>query len=176
MLIFGGLFLFWLFFARTPHKAYTESNGTLIPIIPQGQFQYPQQNMNYQQPYPGGGMQTYQPPGMQQSYSQAHQPYGQSQPFSPYASPNYYPENPPVSQGNKYGSQYPQSQYLQSNNDYSTNFSSQSSQPYQKYQTQPEGSQHSRYTVDHPQTFQPYPDSHYATKPMQSNYRSDFKA
>ncbi len=176
MLIFGGLFIFWLFFSRTPHKAYTESNGTLIPINTQGQFQYPQQNMNYQQPYPGnypggGGMSAYHPPGIQQQYGQ--QSYGQPQPHSPYVAPNYYPESTPVSQGNKYGSQYPQSQYLQANNDYSTAFSS---QPYQSYQPQPEPTQRSRYTVDHPQSFQPYPDSHYAPKTMQSNYRSDFKA
>ena len=97
-MILGGFVLFWIFFSRTPHKAYTEFNGTLIPIEPTGAFQYPDPYMSQAQVY-----NPYQQSG---HYGQPNNPYA-NQPYQP------HPQSHPA-QGygtsTQYGSQYPQPQ------------------------------------------------------------------
>lgn len=144
--IFAGFFIFWLFFSRTPHKAYTEMNGSLVPIDNVAPFQYPQ-TTNYQNPY--GGNPYGQPYGQQ--YGQ--QPYSQ-----PYGNPGA---------GQTYGSQYPQSQYMQ-NSQYQSSYVNPSiyqgnpgHSPYQAT-NQAYQNQRSQYTIDRPQAHQPYPNSPYA--------------
>ena len=159
-MILGGFLLFWIFFSRTPHKAYTEFNGTLIPIEPTGPYQYPDPYVNQ---------------------AQVHNPYQQQghygQPNNPYANQPY--QHQPV-QGygtsTQYGSQYPQGQYLNTYNQYQQQQSQQAYYPQQQAYSAPPVQQKSPYTIDRPQPHQPYPNSGYAEKPMQTNYRPGYKA
>lgn len=121
-------------------------NGSLVPIDNVAPFQYPQ-SVNYQNPYGG------QPYG---------QPYGQQPDGQPYSNPqsNY-------GSGQTYGSQYPQSQYLQKNQNqtpYGGSSVYQGNPSYTPYQAtnQAYQAQRSQYTIDRPQPHQPYPNSHYA--------------
>jgi hypothetical protein len=165
--VFAGFFVFWILFSRTPHKAYSEYNGTLIPIDPVSAYQYPDQFMQKPGPYPN---------------TQASNPY-LGQPINPYAGQPYQPPGPyPVqSQGypansptQSYGSQYPQAQYLAKHNEYVQ----QQSVPYsqQQYSSMPPVQPKSQYTVERPQAHQPYPNSPYAERPIQSNYKPGFHA
>lgn len=166
---FGGFILFWIFFSRTPHKAYTEYNGTLIPIEPTAAYQYPD-------PY-AGQAQVYNPYQQQQQSA----PYGQ--PVNPYANQSYQQQpqqqprsNPIQSYGtsNQYGSQYPQAQYLNTQNQYQQQPQQQGYYP-QQQQSYPPAQHKSQYTIDRPQPHQPYPNSGYAEKPIQTNYRPGYK-
>ena len=86
---------------------------------------------------------------------------------------------PPV-----YGSQYPQSQYMpnnvypnqgyQSQNYQNQGYYNQTVQPVQTYGQSTQA--RSAYTVDRPQAHQPYPNSGYGEKPMQTNYRQDYQS
>lgn len=161
-MIFGGFVLFWIFFSRTPHKAYTEFNGTLIPIEPTGAFQYPDPYMAQQQ------AQVYNP------YQQQAGHYGQ--PNNPYANQPYQ-QHPAQGYGTstQYGSQYPQGQYLNTYNQYQQQPQQQAHYPQQQAYSAPPVQQKSPYTIDRPQPYQPYPNSGYAEKPMQTNYRPGYK-
>jgi hypothetical protein len=165
-LIFGGFFVFWIMFSRTPHKAYTEFNGTLIPIEPTSPYTYPDQFAQQPAPYPHGQSNNpyvglpYQPPG----------PY-------PVQSQGYPAPSQPSQQ---YGSQYPQAQYLAKHNEFTQQQASYGQpQPLGGYgQSQPQYSpmqQKSQYTVERPQNHQPYPNSPYAEKPIQSNYQPGYQ-
>ncbi len=103
--------------------------------------------------------QAYNPYGGQSGYSQPNNPYA----GQPYGGQQYGATTP------TYGSQYPQGQYLN------------------QYQQQPVGGsyaqnqynppqQKSQYTIDRPQPHQPYPNSGYAEKPMQTNYQPGYKS
>lgn len=163
-MILGGFVLFWIFFSRTPHKAYTEFNGTLIPIEPTGAFQYPDPYMSQAQVY-----NPYQQSG---HYGQPNNPYA-NQPYQP------HPQSHPA-QGygtsTQYGSQYPQPQYLNTYNQYQQQQQQQAYYPPQQQQAYSAPvQQKSQYTIDRPQPHQPYPNSGYAEKPMQTNYRPGYK-
>lgn len=166
-MILGGFVLFWIFFSRTPHKAYTEFNGTLIPIEPTGPYQYPDPYMSQAQVY--------------NPYAGQHQThYGQ--PNNPYANQPYHPQQtvPQHSYGGsptgQYGSQYPQAQYLNNYNQYQNQTPQQQGYYSQHQQYTPQQQHKSQFTIDRPQPHQPYPNSGYAEKPMQSNYQPGFKA
>jgi hypothetical protein len=98
-----------------------------------------------------------------------------SQPNNPYASQPYQPPGPyPIqSQGypvvnpptQSYGSQYPQAQYLAKHNEYIQ----------QQYVPVSPVQPKSQYTVERPQAHQPYPNSPYAERPIQSNYQPGFQ-
>lgn len=163
-MIFGGFILFWLFFSRTPHKAYTEFNGTLIPIDPRGAFQYPDPYLQQAQ--------VYNPHQQAGHYVQPNNLYA-NQPYPPHPQPL-----PAQSHGasNQYGSQYPQAQYLNTYNQYQQQPVQSQQQPYYPQQSYSTPSQQkSQYTIDRPQPHQPYPNSGYAEKPLQSNYRPGHK-
>lgn len=92
-------------------------------------------------------------------------PYG-----NPYQPPPYSPQGPynnysPTQYGNQYGGNQGSNQYnIPVNNIYNpSNF------------RQNQSNNESEYAVKHPQTFQPYPNSPYAPKTMQTNYQPTYK-
>ena len=88
------------------------------------------------------------------------------------------PSQSAYSQPPLYGSQYPQSQYIPNNIYPNPGYQAQSYQP-QGYSQQGQPAQtygqptqaRSIYAIDRPQAHQPYPNSGYGEKPMQTNYR-----
>ena len=82
--IFGGIILFWIFFSRKPHVAYTEYNGTISPIEDPYAFTQAQQPHPQQVPPSQYGYQNYQhpppPPPPQNPYNYNPQPRQPQQP------------------------------------------------------------------------------------------------
>lgn len=112
------------------------------------------------------------------SQTQVHNPYGghspYGQPNNPYAGQPY--GNPSYGSGptQSYGSQYPQGQYLSQYNQYQQQ-QALGGYPQQQFNYPQAVQQRSQYTIDRPQPHQPYPNSGYAEKPMQTNYQPGFK-
>ena len=149
--------MFWIVFSRTPHKAYTEYNGTLIPIEPQAAYNYPDPYLQQPNPYNQMGGQQQHPYG-QRNNSYANQPYGNPVIIGGpgVGAPQQGYVAPPTP---SYGSQYPQGQYLNQYNQYQQRPQPATSYPQQQYTAQQPKSQ---YTVERPQAHQPYPNSPYA--------------
>jgi len=145
---FVGFIFFMVVFSRNPTRAYSEYNGSLVPIISDPGMAQKQNDPNYQAYLAAQSQGQQQYP--QANYGQGH-PYanniqapigGQQIPAQVYGRPTYPPQGIQGTQGDPYVNQPPQINVGYSNQGYQTQggYGSGNSYPQSSYGQQQHGS------------------------------------